>query len=232
MQDARCLKVKARERAFKQFKSPVLNVLNSALGGGIQPQAPTILLPGELPLQALNGRLCGHQSSPGISGDRINFVPYQESKHNFSDHHPLYTGVLISPWSDPTEKKNWKFDIFRPTRRSLLLRTPVWTDNFPIFFFEWLAKVRVWSLQLVSFLVGLRTYQHPGTELSQVYITMTERLPFLFEYSRNPFQGKLQVMKGKQRNERYFPAKQKSVLKDSNLDEIDLLVSQQAVVSP
>ena len=27
MQDARCLKVKPRERAFKQFKSPVLNVL-------------------------------------------------------------------------------------------------------------------------------------------------------------------------------------------------------------
>ena len=27
MQDARCLKVKPRERAFKQFKSPVLKVL-------------------------------------------------------------------------------------------------------------------------------------------------------------------------------------------------------------
>ena len=27
--DARCLKVKPRERAFKQFKSPVLNVLNT-----------------------------------------------------------------------------------------------------------------------------------------------------------------------------------------------------------
>ena len=27
IQDARCLKVKPRERAFKQFKSPVLNVL-------------------------------------------------------------------------------------------------------------------------------------------------------------------------------------------------------------
>ena len=30
------------------------------------------------------------------------------------------------------------------------------------FFFEWLAEVRVWSLWLVSFLVGLRTYQHAG----------------------------------------------------------------------
>ena len=27
MEEARCLKVKPRERAFKQFKSPVLNVL-------------------------------------------------------------------------------------------------------------------------------------------------------------------------------------------------------------
>ena len=35
MQDARCLKVKPQERAFKQFKSPVLNVLyytNAHLG--------------------------------------------------------------------------------------------------------------------------------------------------------------------------------------------------------
>jgi len=31
----------------------------------------------------------------------------------------------------------------------------------PDFFFEWLAKVRVWSLKLVAFLIGLRTYQHP-----------------------------------------------------------------------
>ena len=29
-EDARCLKVKPRERAFKQFKSPVLNVLKPA----------------------------------------------------------------------------------------------------------------------------------------------------------------------------------------------------------
>ena len=29
MQDARCLKVKPREHAFKQFKSPVLNVLTN-----------------------------------------------------------------------------------------------------------------------------------------------------------------------------------------------------------
>ena len=31
MQDAQCLKVKPRERAFKQFKSPVLNVLRELI---------------------------------------------------------------------------------------------------------------------------------------------------------------------------------------------------------
>ena len=40
-----------------------------------------------------------------------------------------------------------------------------WLDGQPSeFFFLVLEKVRVWSLQLVSFLVGLRTYQHPGRE--------------------------------------------------------------------
>jgi len=41
-----------------------------------------------------------------------------------------------------TEKNNWKVAIFRPTRRSLLPRRPVWTDKF-MNFFEWLVKVRV-----------------------------------------------------------------------------------------
>jgi hypothetical protein len=30
------------------------------------------------------------------------------------------------------------------------------------FFFEWLAKVRGWSLYLFSFLFGIKTYRHPG----------------------------------------------------------------------
>jgi len=45
----------------------------------------------------------------------------------------------------PEWKNNWKVIIFRPTRRSLLPRTPGWTDNLLIFF-DWLAKIRVWSL--------------------------------------------------------------------------------------
>jgi hypothetical protein len=45
----------------------------------------------------------------------------------------------------------------------LLLRWPGWTDKLlNFFFFEWLVLVRVPLLLLVSFLVGLRTYQHPG----------------------------------------------------------------------
>ena len=40
-----------------------------------------------------------------------------------------------------------------------------WLDGqlSEFFFFEWLAKFRIWSLWLFSFLVGLRTYQHSGT---------------------------------------------------------------------
>ena len=63
-----------------------------------------------------------------------------------------------------TEKKNWKFVIFRPTRRSLLSRRPGWTDSILNFFWvacksmnnglrsvlsfvgSMLNKSRVWSL--------------------------------------------------------------------------------------
>ena len=47
----------------------------------------------------------------------------------------------------PDSKNNWNVAIFRPTRRSLLPRRPGWMDkHFWLFFFEWLAKVIVWSL--------------------------------------------------------------------------------------
>jgi len=46
-----------------------------------------------------------------------------------------------------------------------------WLDGqLSEFFFEWRAKVRVWMLQLVSFLVGLRTYQHPGMCVHRTYL--------------------------------------------------------------
>jgi len=38
-------------------------------------------------------------------------------------------------------KKNWKFAIFRPTRRSLLPRRPGWTDNVLNFFFSGVQKL-------------------------------------------------------------------------------------------
>ena len=40
----------------------------------------------------------------------------------------------------------------------------------------WLAKVRVWSLQLVSFPVGLRTYQRPSTCFRHYCVILRELL--------------------------------------------------------
>ena len=60
----------------------------------------------------------------------------------------LITHPILRIWPRRTttcsldlKKNNWKFAIFRPTRRSLLPRIPCWTDNLQIFF-QWLAKVR------------------------------------------------------------------------------------------
>jgi hypothetical protein len=58
----------------------------------------------------------------------------------------LITHPILRTWPRLTTtcslgwKNKWKITIFRPTRRSLLLRRPGSTDNH--FFFEWLAKVR------------------------------------------------------------------------------------------
>ena len=60
----------------------------------------------------------------------------------------LITHPILQIWPCRTTtcsldwKNNWKVAIFHPTRRSLLLRRPGWTDNVLIFFFEWLAEVR------------------------------------------------------------------------------------------
>ena len=61
------------------------------------------------------------------------------------NHMRLYKGADKS-LAQPEGKNNWKVAIFRPTLRSLLPRRPGWTDNHLNFFFEWLARVRVWSL--------------------------------------------------------------------------------------
>jgi len=50
----------------------------------------------------------------------------------------------------PDWKNNWKVAIFRPTRRSLLPRRPVWTENLN--YFVWVAKVIV--VAVTCFLPG------------------------------------------------------------------------------
>ena len=64
----------------------------------------------------------------------------------------------------PDWKNNCKVTIFLSDPEVIAPGRPGWVDNLLVFF-EWLTKVRVWSLLLVSFLVGLRTYQHTGIGL-------------------------------------------------------------------
>jgi len=56
-------------------------------------------------------------------------------------------GLLLVLW---TEKNNWKFAIFRPTRRLLLPRRPGWTDNFLIFFLSGLQKLEERSKKCIE----------------------------------------------------------------------------------
>ena len=58
--------------------------------------------------------------------------------------HPPYSPDLAPSDNHlfPGLKKNAKVAIFSRTRRSLLPRRSVWTNNLLTFFFEWLAKVR------------------------------------------------------------------------------------------
>jgi len=64
--------------------------------------------------------------------------------------------------AQPDWKNYWKVAIILPTRRSLLPRRPGWTDNLLIFFLSGLQKLEFGRYGFFSFLVGLRTYQHPG----------------------------------------------------------------------
>ena len=62
------------------------------------------------------------------------------------DHRPYSPDLAPSDYClFPELKKQLKGAIFRPARRSLLPRRSGWMDKF-LNFFEWLAKVRVWSL--------------------------------------------------------------------------------------
>ena len=115
-------------------------------------------------------------------------LPMSLSPTLFSGSGPV--GLPPVPWTK--KKNNWKVAIFRPTRRSLLPRRPGWTDNILNIF--WVAcksynnglwsvlsfvgsvlnKSQVWSLQLVSFLVWLRTYQNPLVNCWQQHLWMRE----------------------------------------------------------
>jgi len=52
----------------------------------------------------------------------------------------LYSGADKS-LARPDWKNNWKVAIFRPTRRSLMLRRPGWTEKFLNFFLNVLQKL-------------------------------------------------------------------------------------------
>jgi len=50
----------------------------------------------------------------------------------------------------PGLKNNWKVAIFRPTRRSLLLRRPGWTNNLLSFFLSGLQKLEQWTKKCIE----------------------------------------------------------------------------------
>ena len=90
---------------------------------------------GKTPRECHQGGLVLAQQCPGSPGTCnpketcLPGLPMSWSPILFSGSGPV--GLPPVPW---TEKNNWKFAIFLPTRRSLLLRRPGWTDKFLIFF--------------------------------------------------------------------------------------------------
>ena len=110
----------------------------------------------------------------------------------------MYSGDDKSLARPDWKKNNWKVAIFRPTRRSLL-SAETWLDGQTSdFFFEWLTKVRVWSLWLVSFLVGIRTYQHPGNSSSCLYMALMCRSRCAPGFRKNKFRTLRKIDHGRQ----------------------------------
>ena len=94
------------------------------------------------------------------------FAPWTLFRWSFTLVHvaqnDVTTGVLISPYPDPTEKKKQLKGCRFSTDAEDITAAKTWLSGQPSeLFFEWLAKVRVWSLYPVAFLVGLRTYSTP-----------------------------------------------------------------------
>jgi len=115
------------------YQRGLLLISAGAIEGHFEGKTPREVHKGDL----VFARQC--PGSPGICNPEETVVPglpVSWSPTLFSG-----SGPVGLPSFPRTEKNNWKFAIFRPTRRSLLPRRPVWTDNLLIFF-EWLAKVR------------------------------------------------------------------------------------------
>ena len=86
----------------------------------------------------------------------------------------VFSEIMVSANETKSYEVLAKYDVLSPTRlkkplkrlhfssaEDVIAAAETWLDGQPEFFLEGLAKVRVWSLWLVSFLVGLRTYQQP-----------------------------------------------------------------------
>jgi len=107
---------------------------------------------GKTPREFHQGVLFLHENAPAhralATQKKLAYVGFQ-----CLDHHPI---LRIWPRRTTTSsldwRNNWNVAIFRPTRKSLLPRRPVWTDNL-LNFFEWLAKVRA-RLRIVLRFVG------------------------------------------------------------------------------
>ena len=79
-------------------------------------------------------------------------VPIPSDKNSRTSHNGVIHRGAEKSLARTDWRSNWKTAIFRPTRKSLLLRRPGWTDNFLHFFF-FLSGLQILSL-VASFLPG------------------------------------------------------------------------------
>ena len=106
---------------------------------------------GKTPREGHQGGLVVARHCPGSPGTcnpeetSVPGLPVSWSPTLFSGSGPV--GLPPVPW---TEKKNWKFAIFRPTRRSLLPPRPGWTDKLLIFFLSGLQRLEQWAKKCIE----------------------------------------------------------------------------------
>jgi len=110
------------------YQRGVLLISASAIKGHFEGQTPGDVHQGG-PVLARQCPGSPGTCNPGETG--LPGLPMSWSPTLFSGSGPV--GLPPVPW---TEKNNWKFAIFRPTRRSLLPRRPGWTGKHSDFFFS------------------------------------------------------------------------------------------------